>query len=434
MLVTSRSFSSGDVDLLRELEDAGCDVRSGPPDHDLDTLAPLLASTVCWVAGTGPVTAAHLDAAADLRLVARYGVGVDAVDLDAARERGVLVTNTPGANTEAVADLTLALVLAALRDVVPGDRGVRAHAPRVSRGRELGSLTVGVVGFGRIGQAVARRLSGFGSRVLAHDPFLPADRVAAAGAEAVPLEDLVRASDVLTLHAPGDAVLVDEALLDRVRVGAVLVNAARAALVDERAVAGALRTGRLARYAADVLDDDGPDAPLLADDLVDVTILTPHAGAHTVQAVDAHGARCRRRRPRRPRRPDARPPGDRRRHHVTTTSEAGRDVLAALRETVVVAVLRAPSAQAAVSTVDALVAGGVTGIEVTYSTPEVPVVLREVLDRHPDVLLGAGTVVRPEHAEEAVGGRRRVPGQPGHACPTSPGRCWPRVRRCSPAR
>ena len=128
------------------------------------------------------------------------------------------------------------------------------------------------------------------ARVLGYDPCLPADRVAAAGAEAVPLEDLVRASDVLTLHAPGDAVLVDEALLDRVRVGAVLVNAARAALVDERAVAGALRTGRLARYAADVLDDDGRDAPLLADDLVDVTILTPHAGARPSRPWTPWGA------------------------------------------------------------------------------------------------------------------------------------------------
>jgi D-3-phosphoglycerate dehydrogenase len=289
VLVTSRSFSSGDLDLAAELDAAGCTVRTGPPDHDLDALAPLLADAVCWVAGTGPVTAAHLDAAPGLRLVARYGVGVDAVDLAAAHQRDVLVTNTPGANTGAVADLTLALVLAALRDVVPGDRGVRAGSPRVSRGRELGSLTVGVVGFGRIGQALAGRLGGFGSRVLAHDPFMPADRVSAAGAEPVALEELVARSDVVTLHAPGDAVLVDEALLARFRPGAVLVNAARAALVDERAVAGALRSGGLARYAADVLDDDDPDGPLLAEDLADRTVFTPHAGAHTVEAVDAMG-------------------------------------------------------------------------------------------------------------------------------------------------
>lgn len=292
VLVTSRSFSSGDLDLVAELEAAGCTVRNGPPDHDLERLAPLLAETVCWVAGTGPVTAAHLDAAPHLRLVARYGVGVDAVDLDAAAERDVPVTNTPGANTEAVADLALALVLAALRDVVPGDRGVRAGTPTVSRGRELGSLAVGVVGFGRIGRAVARRLSGFGSRVLAHDPYVAPGSVA--DVELLDLVDLVARSDVVTLHAPGEEVLVDAALLGRFRPGAVLVNTARAALVDEAAVAAALREGRLGRYAADVLDADGPDAdgpdaPLLAADLAGLTAFTSHAGAHTVGAVDGMG-------------------------------------------------------------------------------------------------------------------------------------------------
>ena len=296
MLVTSRSFSSGDLDLLAELEAAGCDVRTGPADHDLDRLAPLLVDAVAWIAGTGPVTAAHLDAAPHLRLVARYGVGTDAVDLDAAAARDVLVTNTPGANSEAVADLAVALTLAALRDVVPGDRGVRAGSPTVTRGRELGSLTVGVVGFGRIGRGVARRLSGFGSRVLAYDPYLPpgADLgpPGAAAERVEELGDLAARSDVVSLHAPGEETLVDAALLARFRPHAVLVNTARAALVDEQAVAAALREDRLGRYAADVLGDegaDGPTSPLLADDLAAVTVLTAHAGAHTVGAVDAMG-------------------------------------------------------------------------------------------------------------------------------------------------
>jgi len=111
VLVTSRSFSSGDLDAAGELTAAGCQVVTGPADHDLDALVPLLASASAWIAGTGPVTAAHLDAAPRLRLVARYGVGVDAVDLAAAAERRVMVTNTPGANTDAVADHTIALML-----------------------------------------------------------------------------------------------------------------------------------------------------------------------------------------------------------------------------------------------------------------------------------------------------------------------------------
>ena len=289
VVVTSRSFSTGDLDLAATLEQAGCEVRTGPADHDPERLGPLLVDAGCWIAGTGPVTAAHLDLAPQLRLVARYGVGTDAVDLAAASERGVLVTNTPGANSEAVADLALALVLATLRGVTAADREVRHGPTRVRRARQLGSLTVGLVGFGRIGQAVARRLGGFGSTVLAHDPYADPGRLAAGRVRPVGLDELLATSDVISLHAPGDEVLVDAAALTRVRRSAVLVNTARGRLVDEQAVAAALREGRLAAYATDVLEQPGPDGPLLAPDLADRTVLTPHVGGHTVEAVDAMG-------------------------------------------------------------------------------------------------------------------------------------------------
>ena len=158
---------------------------TGPPDHNLTALAPLLADADGWIAGTGPVTEAHLALAPHLRVVARYGVGVDAVDLAAAASRGIVVTNTPGANSGAVADHALALILSALRGVAAGDRRVRAGTWTVQRARELGGLTVGVIGFGRIGRGVAERLSGFGCRVLASDPYLPDAAIAAAGAEPV---------------------------------------------------------------------------------------------------------------------------------------------------------------------------------------------------------------------------------------------------------
>ena len=297
VLVTSRSFSSGDLDLVAELAAAGCEVQTAPPDHDLSTLRPLLVRATAWIAGTGPVSAEHLDAAPHLRLVARYGVGVDAVDLAAAAARDVLVTNTPGANAGAVADHALALMLAALRDLAAGDRAVRAGSWAVRRTRELGALTVGVVGLGRIGRGVAARLRGFGSTVLGHDPWVEAAAVANLGVRPVGLDELVAQSDVVTLHLPGDRVLVDARLLALARPDAILVNTARAQLVDEQAVADALRAGRLRAYAADVLgDESGPatsrgmlTSPLLAADLVDRTLFTPHAGAQTVQAVDAMG-------------------------------------------------------------------------------------------------------------------------------------------------
>lgn len=291
VLVTSRSFSSGDLDLAAELADAGCQVVTGPSDHDLDALAPLLASATAWIAGTGPVGAAHLDAAPRLQIVARYGVGVDAVDLGAAAERGILVTNTPGANTGAVADHAVALMLAALRDVAVGDRSVRAGDWSVRRTRQLGALTVGIVGLGRIGRAVATRLRGFGSTVLGYDPWVESEAAGRYGVQPVGLDELVRRSDVITLHAPGEEVLVDVRLLTLAGPGTILVNTARAALVDEEAVAEALRRERLRSYATDVLGSEAGrrDNPLLAADLASRTLFTPHAGAQTVEAVDAMG-------------------------------------------------------------------------------------------------------------------------------------------------
>lgn len=292
ILVTSRSFGDGDADLAGRVADAGHEIVRGASHHDLAELAPLLANAEAWVAGTGSVTAAHLDAAPRLRVVARYGVGVEAVDLAAAAARGIPVTNTPGANADAVADHAVGLMLAALRHTVDGDRRVRAGDWAVRRGRELGALTVGVVGFGRIGQGVARRLSGFGSRVLAADPFLSAERIAEAGAEPADLDELFGSSDIITLHAPGGQTVADASRLALLPAGAVLVNTARADLVDEEAVATALREGRLSAFAADMLHGDtaGHDSPLLAADLTDRVIVTPHLGAQTTQAVDNMGS------------------------------------------------------------------------------------------------------------------------------------------------
>ena len=137
ILVTSRSFGSGKNDYSAQLAALGHQVVSGSPNHDLEALTADLADTDAWIAGTGPVTGAHLDRAPALKVIARYGVGVDAVELDAAAARGIVVTNTPGANSGAVADHTVALLLAAARQVAEGDRRVRRGDWRAIRGREL---------------------------------------------------------------------------------------------------------------------------------------------------------------------------------------------------------------------------------------------------------------------------------------------------------
>jgi D-3-phosphoglycerate dehydrogenase / 2-oxoglutarate reductase len=291
VLVTSRSFSSGELDLVAELRAAGLTVTFGDHEHELPRLAPMLAQAVGWIAGTGPVTAAHLYAAPHLRIVARYGVGVEAVDLAAASALGIVVTNSPGANTAAVADHALALMLGALRDLAVGDRRVRAGNWRVERTRQLGSLVVGIVGVGRIGRAVAARVGGFGSRMLGYDPGVSAAELGMLGIEPFNLAELIRESDIITLHSPGERLLVDGAFLGQLKPGCILINTARATLVDESAVATALQSGTLRRYAADTLGSESAvlSSPLLTESLADRTLFTPHAAAQTVEAVDRMG-------------------------------------------------------------------------------------------------------------------------------------------------
>jgi D-3-phosphoglycerate dehydrogenase / 2-oxoglutarate reductase len=212
---------------------------------------------------------------------------VEAVDLSYADQRGIMVTNTPGANSGAVAEHAVALILSALRHVTAGDRRVRRGDWQVQRTRELGSLMVGIVGVGRIGRGVADRLSGFGSTVLGYDPWVDEETLRAAGIAPTSLTEMATRSDVVSLHAPGDARLVDRDWLSMVKPSLILVNTARAMLVDEVAVAEALAADRLQLYATDTLSaESGTDSRLLDPQLTDRTIFTPHSAAHTVEAVD----------------------------------------------------------------------------------------------------------------------------------------------------
>lgn len=293
VLVTSRSFSSGTLDLTGRLAAHGLDVIWGPTDHDLASLRPALEEAVAWIAGTGPITGQHLSTAPRLRVVARYGVGTDSVDLAAAAAAGIPVSNTPGANSHAVAEHAVALSLAALRSVPSGDRGVRVGDWSVTRGRQLGGSTAGVVGFGRIGRAVAAALTGLGCRVLVHDPFVSEEVIRAEGHEPATLDQVRTRCTLVSLHAPGGETVVDTAWALSCASDQVLVNTARAGLVDEEAVAEALRAGRLRAYAADTLSTESATdrpSPLLAADLADQVVLTPHLGAQTVEAVDLMGS------------------------------------------------------------------------------------------------------------------------------------------------
>jgi len=232
------------------------------------------------------VTREVIAAAPRLRVIGRGGVGLDNIDLAAAAERDITVVHTPHAATDSVADLTVALMLALLRELFAGDAAVRDGrfdaVRKAQRLRELRELTIGIVGMGRIGRAVARRCrTGFGCRILYND-IVDVGWLDVA-AERVSKEELYAQADVVTLHLPlTDATrgLIDAGALARFKPDAMLINTARGAVVDSVAVADALREGRLGGAALDVLDVEPPppDHPLLA---APRCILTPHVGARS---------------------------------------------------------------------------------------------------------------------------------------------------------
>jgi lactate dehydrogenase-like 2-hydroxyacid dehydrogenase len=242
-------------------------------------------AVVCTL--TDRIDAAVLDAAGPrLRIVANVAVGFDNIDVAAASDHGVVVTNTPGVLDAATADLTLGLILAAARRIAEGDRFLRRGTewiwgPRMMTGLDLSAgATLGIVGYGRIGRAVARRARGFGMRLLATPTRSPLPPEDADGVTFVELDELLTSSDVLTLHCPlTDATrhLIDDAALARMKSGALLVNTARGPIVDTGALLRALREGRIGGAALDVFEDEPAVDPQLLE--LEQVVLTPHLGS-----------------------------------------------------------------------------------------------------------------------------------------------------------
>lgn len=234
------------------------------------------------------VDAALIDASDALEVIGRAGAGVDNIDMEAATRRGIAVLNAPGANTYSTAELAFALLLAVARRIPEADRSVRAGEwnRKALRGTQLRGKTLGVLGAGRIGSEVIRRGRAFGMRVLAHDPYVSAERANDLGVELVGFDALLAAAEILTLHVPlteDNRGLIGAAQIERMPRGAILINAARGGLVDETALADALTAGRLAAAGLDVYEREPlpEDSPLRAAPNV---VFTPHIGASTAEA------------------------------------------------------------------------------------------------------------------------------------------------------
>lgn len=280
---------------LAPLTDAGFDLRWGGIDRTLgeDELIERLNGVVATVAGVEPYTERVFAAAPDLKVVARLGVGYDQIDVEAATRHGVAVAMAYGANHDSVADHTLALMLAAAHRVVEYDQGARNGAWNRLLHGHLHERTAGIVGFGRIGRAVAKRCLGFNMDVLVADPVAEADTVARLGYQAVDLDELLARADFVSLHLPLTAEtrhLIDAARLARMKPTAVLINTARGGLIDEAALVQALEARQIAAAALDVFETEPlPESPLRH---LDQVVLTPHVAGLSAEAVRAMSERA----------------------------------------------------------------------------------------------------------------------------------------------
>ena len=236
------------------------------------------------------VTRPALEAAKNMVVVGRAGVGVDNIDLDAATERGVIVVNAPQGNTIAAAEHTIALLMALSRHVAAADASMRAGKwdRKAFIGTEVRGKSLGVVGLGKIGSEVARRGVGMEMRVLAFDPFVPDERARAIGVESVDFDRLIAESDFITVHPPLTATtngMIGAEQIAKMKDGVRLINVARGGIIDEAALAAAVKSGKVAGAAIDVFTDEPikPDNPLLGEPRI---ITTPHLGASTAEAQE----------------------------------------------------------------------------------------------------------------------------------------------------
>jgi D-3-phosphoglycerate dehydrogenase / 2-oxoglutarate reductase len=289
ILVTTRSFSSGKLDLNQELKNAGYQVVIGDFSHDLNSIAPVLTNAVAWIAGVAPIEEQHLAVAANLKIIARYGVGFEAVDLIAAEKKNIVVTNTPGANSLAVAEHSLALLFASARNVAASYKNVRENNWITARGRQISGSKIGIIGFGRIGKLVVEKLQALAAEVFVSDPYVKPEEITKVGAKTAALSEIAQFCDFVLLQAPGGQLLIDQTWISQALTGQIIVNTARADLVDETAIADGLLSGQLDFYAADALVDE-INSPLLVEDLSEKVLVTAHIAGQTTAAVDQMGA------------------------------------------------------------------------------------------------------------------------------------------------
>jgi D-3-phosphoglycerate dehydrogenase len=239
------------------------------------------------IVGIDPITKRVIDNASKLKVISKYGVGVDNIDLESAKERNILVTNTPNANSNAVAELTLGLIISVLRSISLSDRRVREKKWDRFIGYELYGKTLGVIGTGSIGKRVIKLLRGFDLNILCYDKFPDYELAEKENLKYVNFDELLKRSDIITIHIPlteETRHLISERELSLIKKTAVIINTSRGGIINERYLYKFLKEGKIYGAGLDVLEDEPPqNSPLIE---LDNVVITSHIGAHIQESIE----------------------------------------------------------------------------------------------------------------------------------------------------
>jgi D-3-phosphoglycerate dehydrogenase len=290
ILVTPTSLSSGKNNKAMErLEEFSSDLVLNPYGRPLteEELISLLKDCDGYVAGLDYITENVLSHCNNLKVISRYGAGVDRVDVEAATKKGIRVTNTPGVNSVAVAELAMGLILSLARKIPLLDQSTKGGQWPRSTGMELANKTIGILGLGAIGKNLARYAQGFSMKVIAYDPYINEEYAKENNITVAIFEQVIEASDVISLHLPlnkDTKHLMNKEVIGKMKKGALLVNTSRGGLIDEEAAYEALKAGDLGGLGLDAFEVEPPtNSPLFE---LDHVIVTPHTGAHTKEATE----------------------------------------------------------------------------------------------------------------------------------------------------
>lgn len=292
VLITSRSFGEIDDRPYQLLAQAGIETEKLVGKYDSDRFADALADCEALIIGAHPLEERALRGATKLKIVCKHGAGLDNIDLAMAKRYGITVTNVPGTNSDAVADLALGLMLAVSRKISLAANAVKNGIWEKFIGSDVCGKRLGLVGFGAIARNVARRAQGFGMEIWAYDPYITEPPKAFANVKMKSFAELLPACDFLSFHVP----LTDDTRgmlsadgFSKMKPGSIVINTSRGGVVEEEALLAALQSGKIAGAGLDVVAGESAETPLAA---LENVVITPHIGMYSKEAISAVGWIC----------------------------------------------------------------------------------------------------------------------------------------------